>query len=396
MNLVQPQLNHLQSQIEEKKDPALATFKPVIQFDESHQQYIEGFEYLSNDDLLIQSAQDLVHVSRSDNNLVESIIGISLTLKEVLREYVSDPNCPKALKDIQQEVTQVLFNIEDSNHLNKMNHYLKGSAFNYFFKPMNKSITIGGQSVVTSLFLADAMTLIGSLEEQKSKIRLINSDDKPNLRDDEILVNGDEVTVVNRLNESSGSFEGVTSLDSVVNPGDHLILRNDSDSHLLIEHSQLMAIIDSSDNPVDPMTRRPLEESSYQLLKPLGMQMRLFVAVDVPYELIRELGQIQNPNDSNHESLFLNVPDKSLFMSIPTDSNGGNPLPIPSAPPYEPFDDIEDLESQPVAEVYATLVDEDDQANDIPVVDAEAIDLTEANIIRVFQNLLHHQWNWTP
>ena len=400
----------VQQQLGMGRNPTSRPFVPTFQFNEFHQESIKGFETVSNYDLIIQNSQELVKAQRSDTDLLDLIINVGAVFNDIFSDYESDSHCPESLKKIKATINQILFNFEDPVQNNRMRQHLKGAAFDYFFKPLDQQINIAGQSVRISLFLADIMTLVGSLEEQKEKIRFINSENKPNLRDDQILVNGEDVSVVNRLNEASGSFEGVTSLNDVVNPGDPLILKNDGDSYLLIEHSQLMRIIDS--NPVDPMTRRPLEESSYQILNPLGRQMRLFVAVDVPYGLIRQLGQIQNPNESKDESLFLNVPDKSLFMSIPTDSNGGNPLPIPSAPPSEPFDDIEVPEAFPVIESHATMVGEDGLEVDIPVDEAEPVELAEAIIIHdlptpsapsgeftedlTFESQLFYKWMYQP
>ena len=148
-----------------------------------------------------------------------------------------DSHCPESLKQIKATINQILFNFEDPVQNNRMRQHLKGVAFDYFFKPLDRQVNIAGQSVSVSLFLADIMTLIGSLEEQREKIEFINSHQKPTLRDDMILVNGEELTVVNKL-QDSGSFEGVTSLNDVVDHEDHLILRNDGTSHLLIEYKQ--------------------------------------------------------------------------------------------------------------------------------------------------------------
>ena len=137
--------------------------------------------------------------------------------------------------------------------------------------------------------------------------------------------------------------------------------------------------MNSNQGAIDPLTRH-LTNSTYQLLKPLGQQKRLFVGVDISYTLLSELRNV--PASANQiKSLCLNVPDKSLFMAIPTDSNGGNPVPLFHLHHWIPQSRIEPI-ADPIFEAYATMVDEDDLENDLFGVEAEVIDLAEANIIQ--------------
>ena len=87
-------------------------------------------------------------------------------LEQVVDPYVNDPFSPRLFNSLKEKIAFLNHQILTSPFA--VSNRLDGSLFDYFLKPMDQYVTINGQTCQPSLFLADILTLIAEIDQQKT------------------------------------------------------------------------------------------------------------------------------------------------------------------------------------------------------------------------------------
>ena len=220
-------------------------------------------------------------------------------LKSEIQPYLADKYCPSFLKSIDEKISEMIG--ADGTLRHQVKDKLMGPSFDYFFTPISDLFEYKGQQFRPSLFIADALTLLTSLDEQTEKIMAIRHGVMPQLAPRELVLNNTVVSSLNTYNESTGQYDSIMHEENMT-PN---ILIQDDDSAVIMSHAYLQGI-QSSSHPSHPISRAPLSKCSIHMLVPV--QDRSFIGIHIPYRFISYLNEWWlSLKDMAEHSLFINI-----------------------------------------------------------------------------------------
>ncbi|MEK9728026.1 MAG: hypothetical protein VW397_07985 [Candidatus Margulisiibacteriota bacterium] len=301
-------------------------FQVRCTFDDEYESAIDGLEYLDHFDYLIHQVSECGHATNPSTDLMAILVPVLLVAKDVIDPFIEDNECPTTLKTMHQTLMTILASSEDAYKSNQMNQYLRNQRFDYFFKPLDRPIQIANRSVNASLFFADIMTMIGSLETQRTKVEICRNNAVEDLEFDQIIVENEQIKLANPISETENAIESLFTLSPIeIQAGVVLIKDNDHNNNLLVTSEEFKKFRVQNQIQHHPMTRKPLNECSFQILIPVFNSQQVFNSVEIPYRLIHQLDELMMTHQQTFkDSMFKMISDSiKPYPNIPTDSNNG-------------------------------------------------------------------------
>lgn len=147
---------------------------------------------------------------------------------------------------------------------------LDGPLHDYFLTPIEEAITLNGQCIHPSLFLADIITLITEIEAQKASFerqKAACSQCPEGMRSTDIMINGQCIQVSNAF-EDSGYTSTVAFNPPYTKDVPLMILMdevNNANTLVSLEDFQRICASRSKNHPI---SRRPLTDVNCMVLSP--------------------------------------------------------------------------------------------------------------------------------
>ena len=210
-------------------------------------------------------------------------------LEQVVDPYVNDPFSPRLFNSLKEKIAFLNHQILTSPFA--VSNRLDGSLFDYFLKPMDQYVTINGQTCQPSLFLADILTLIAEIDQQKTAFQKMKQEFSiipQEMKETEIQVNGQSVTVTNAFNGQA--YESALPYDVAYDVNVPLVLLKDDlkNVNTLVSIDMFKGICQSSTKS-HPITRTKLQEVACLLLSPINENVRACLGVQLPMRVCHRI-----------------------------------------------------------------------------------------------------------
>lgn len=240
---------------------------------------------------------DFTHIQRLSRQETSDGLGqvkrmIEL-LKTVIEPQLGDVFCPRLFQSLSKTINVI--EAQMARDASVVSNRLDGSLHDYFLTPIEGAITLNGQCVHPSLFLADIITLIAEIEAQKASFerqKAACSQCPEGIRPTDIMINGQCVQVSNAFEDSS--YTSTVAFDPPYTKDVPLMILmdevNNANTLVSLEDFQRICASRSKNHPI---SRRPLTDVNCMVLSPINQNIRTCLAVSVKpqwfYKITQEI-----------------------------------------------------------------------------------------------------------